>query len=236
MRRVLLYYIAIVALCCSCSCKHEETDADTLQNSRVEMKGATEVKKGPRNNDRIRINRIGRLADVFNDSNKYHYAYAEKLGIKPIGRLQDTYFTSRPVVKISSCEWYGVDNLTHSIPYLVPEAAVLLKDIGKAFIDSMASRGADGYTILVTSILRTPSTVRKLRRVNVNASDSSTHQFGTTFDLSYTRFVCADSSRTIHQEDLKNLLGEVLNDFRGQKRCLVKYERKTGCYHVTATR
>lgn len=239
--RSITYAIAIAIAGCTSGCGTPEKEplqdsAQAVAQKPDDTPELPPVKAGPRYNDRIHINPLGRLADVFNDSNKYHYAHAERLGIRPISRLEDTYFTSRPVVRIESCNLYGVDNLTHSVPYLVPEAARLLADIGRCFIDSLRRRGADGYTVLVTSVLRTPSSVRKLRRVNVNASDSSTHQFGTTFDLSYTRFVCADSTRTINQEDLKNLLAEVLNDKRGEKRCLVKYERKTGCYHVTAIR
>lgn len=194
-----------------------------------------EIKQGPRHNDRIPVNNIGRLADVFNDSNYLQYRYAEALGIEPIKNLRMAYRTRRPIVLVKSNKYYEVDSLTHSLPYLVPEAEKLLTDIGKGFIDSLRHRGADGYRIRVTSLLRTPHTVKRLRRVNVNATDSSTHQFGTTFDLSYTRFHCLDSTRTIHDGDLKNLLAEVLLDLRSRGRCLVKFERKTGCFHVTAT-
>lgn len=194
------------------------------------------ITQGPRYNDRIQINNIGRLADVFNDSNKYQYVYAEQLGITPITGIHEAYFTRRPLRHITSCNLYKVDTLTHSLPFLVPEAARLLEDIGQNFIDSLASRGADGYRIKVTSLLRTAASVKRLRRVNVNATDSSTHQFGTTFDLSYTRFHCLDTTRTIHDGDLKNLLAEVLLDLRAQNRCLVKFERKTGCFHITAIR
>ena len=176
------------------------------------------IKQGPRYHDRLHINSVGRLAEVFNDSN---YAHA--------------YHTTRPMVHIVSNEYYLVDSLTHSLPFLVPEAARLLKRIGANFIDSLGSRGADGYRIKVTSLLRTPATVKRLRRVNVNATDSSTHQFGTTFDLSYVKFACSDSTRTINEEDLKNLLAEVLFDLRNEQACMVKFERKTGCFHITTT-
>lgn len=209
---------------------------DSFYQSHPSPKGNYQIKKGPRHNDRIRINSVGRLAEVFNDSNKFQYAHAERLGIRPITSLYDTYYTTRPLRHITSCGLYQVDSLTHSLPFLVPQASRLLEDIGCNFIDSLGSRGADGYRVLVTSLLRTSSSVRKLRRVNVNATDSSTHKFGTTFDLSYTRFHCLDTTRTISQEDLKNLLAEVLYDMRRQGRCLVKYERKTGCFHVTVVK
>ncbi len=194
---------------------------------------SVDVPRGPRNHDRIRVRNLGRLADVFNDSNKYQYAYAEKLGIQPIDNLHRAYFSRRPLVKVATCSEYFVDSLTHSVPYLVPEAADLLRLIGRNFIDSLAMRGADGYKIKVTSLLRTPLHVRKLRRVNVNATDSSTHQFATTFDISWSNFYCADSSRTINEGDLKNLLAEVLFDLRARGRCLVKFENKTCCFHIT---
>ncbi|MCM1005900.1 MAG: DUF5715 family protein [Prevotella sp.] len=196
----------------------------------------TNIPSGPRHHDRIKVNNIGRLAEVFNDSNKYQYVWAEKLGIKPIHNLNDAFRTSRPLVYIKECDAYGVDKLTHSLPYLVPDAADLLKTIGYNFIDTLAKRGVDGYKIKVTSLLRTPATVKSLRRVNTNATDSSTHQFGTTFDLSWTNFVCADESRTINEGDLKNVLAEVLLDLRKQNKCMVKFERKTACFHITVTK
>lgn len=181
----------------------------------------------------IKVRNIGPLWKVFNDSNYLQLQAARQIGIEPISDLNSAYFMKRPIVKVESNEYYHIDSLTHSLPYLVPEAATLLEDIGKNFNDSLAKRGGDSYLIKVTSLLRTPGLVGRLRRVNVNATDSSTHQYATTFDISYTNFYCLDNDRQINQGDLKNLLGEVLLDLRSDGRCLVKYEHKTGCYHVT---
>lgn len=187
-------------------------------------------------NNRIRVNHIGSYREVFNDSNRQQYAYAEKLGIAPITDVKSVYNTRRPLVKIESNEFYLVDSLTHSLPYLVPEAAQLLEDIGRNFIDTLHSRGGDGHKIKVTSLLRTPTTVKRLRRVNINASDSSTHQFATTFDISWSKFYCQDTTKAISSDILKGLLAEVLSDLRKQERCLIKYERKTACFHITVTK
>lgn len=195
----------------------------------------TPIVAGPRHHDRIPVKHLGHFREVFLDSNKYQYKWAERIGISPIHSLSDAYRTRRPLVKISDCDAYGLDNLTHSLPYLVPEAADLLRTVGYDFIDTLAKRGVDGYKIKVTSLLRTPATVKSLRKINVNATDSSTHQFGTTFDISWTNFICADSTRTINEEDLKNVLAEVLYNIRAQGKCLVVWERKTGCFHVTVT-
>ena len=37
----------------------------------------------------------------------------------------------------------------------------------------------------------------------------------------------------IDMSKLNATVSEVLNDMRRQKRCLVKYEVKQGCYHIT---
>lgn len=188
----------------------------------------------PMKHGRLHINSIGPLYKVFNDSNPAQLAYAKQIGIVPITDLKSAFRTTRPLVEIKTNDLYLVDSLTHSVPYLVPQAANLLGDIAAAFIDSLSSRSAYGYRVKVTSLLRTPAALKRLRRVNVNASDSSTHRYGTTFDLSYSKFHVVDSTLRLSQEDLKNLLGEVLLDFRNRGRCLVKYERKTACYHITA--
>lgn len=183
---------------------------------------------------RIRINPIGTLRKVFNDSNHVQLQSASQIGFRPITRDTDILHLNRPVQRVASCEDYYIDNLTHSYPYLVPEAADLLADIGRAFRDSLDARGGGAYRIKVTSLLRTQATVKKLRRVNRNATGESTHSYGTTFDISYSKFICDDVSaphRTF--EDLKNLLAEVLLNLRQQGRCYVKYEVKQSCFHIT---
>lgn len=176
----------------------------------------------------------GSLGRVFNDSNYIHLDEAERLGIKPIESLADAWRLRRPVVRIRSCREYVVDSLTHSLPYLVPEAAELLRQVGARFNDSLAARGGGAYRLKVTSVLRTPHSVRRLRRSNGNAVEASAHQFATTFDISYAKFICDSSGVNRTQEDLKNLLAEVLKEMRDQGLCYVKYERKQGCFHITA--
>lgn len=176
---------------------------------------------------------LGDYAVVFNDSNHYQLALAKKFGIKPINSLGDYYFTEAPLVRISNNENYRIEQLTHSIPYLVPEAADLLNDIGKAFKDSLIAQGAGEHHIIVTSVLRTPETVKSLRKVNVNAVDSSTHQYATTFDIAYQSFHAGQNARAVSEIKMKKLLAEILYNMRRQGRCLVKYEIKSPCFHIT---
>lgn len=184
---------------------------------------------------KLHINPVGgSLAKVFNDSNYLQLEASRALGIRPINVPSDAWHTRRPLVKISSNPDFFVDELTHSMPYLVPEAADLLHEIGRNFNDSLKARGGGAYRLKVTSVLRTAATVKSLRRRNVNAVETSTHLYGTTFDISHAQFVCDNDSLPRTQEDLKNLLAEVLLDLKRDGRCYVKYERKQACFHITA--
>lgn len=176
----------------------------------------------------------GYLTRVFNDKNDIQLVAAQSLGINPIYSLKDAYNVNRSLRKIESCDDFLVDSLTHSMPYLVPEAADLLHEIGKAFTDTIMARGGQRCQIIVTSVLRTENNINKLKRRNVNASASSCHMYGTTFDISWIRFNYCDPDYIMYIEDLKNILAEVLYDLREQGRCYVKYERKQSCFHITA--
>lgn len=182
----------------------------------------------------VRTKGIGMsLGRAFNDKNDVQLYAAQAIGINPVESLSDAYKISKPIVKISSCDEYKLDSLTHSMPYLVPKAADLLKDIGRSFSDTVRARGGKDCRMIVTSVLRTDNTVNKLRRRNRNASETSCHVYGTTFDISWIRFHHMDSTYIMSTEDLKNILGEVLYKMRNDGRCYVKFERKQSCFHIT---
>lgn len=175
----------------------------------------------------------GSLGRVFNDSNYLHLEAANELGLSPIDDTQSAWCLLRPIVEVKSCREYYVDSLSHSYPYLVPEAADLLSEIGRRFNDTLSARGGGHYRIKVTSVTRSRLSVGRLRRVNRNATEASAHQYGTTFDISYLKFICDSAGVYRTQEDLKNLLAEVLHGLRRDGRCYVKHERKQSCFHIT---
>lgn len=186
---------------------------------------------------KMKINLLpgGTLGRTFNDSNYLHIAEAEAIGVRPITSLGGAWKAGARLERVITCEDYYIDDLTHSMPYLVPEAKELLGTIGRAFRDSLAARGGGDYRVKVTSVLRTPRLVKRLRRRNRNAVDTSAHLYGTTFDISYAQFICNRAGGVYRtQEDLKNLLGEVIWAQRDLGRCYVKYERKQACFHITA--
>lgn len=187
----------------------------------------------PDPNMKLRVNHIGRLDEMFNDSNFVHWAEAERIGIEPLTDTRSHLATRRPLVKITSCADFYVEELTHSRPYLIPEGSAMLHEIGRRFNDSLAARGGGRYRIKVTSVLRTPATVKRLRRVNRNAVDSSVHQLGTTVDISYARFAVDATEKTHSAEELKSILVEVLHAMRKEGKCWVKCEFKQPCFHIT---
>lgn len=188
----------------------------------------------PEPTQRIKVNYFGSERAYFNDSNHVHLAEARQYGIDPLTDTRSHWRLRRPIVRVTSCEDFYVDTLIFSRPYLVPEAAGRLHEIGRRFRDTIEARGGGDYRIKVTSLLRTPQTVRRLRRRNRNAIDSSVHQYGTTFDISYAAFIADAPAPARSTDDLKGILGEVLRAMREEGKLWVKYERGQPCYHITA--
>lgn len=100
----------------------------------------------------------------FNDLNDLHLSSALKIGIDPVSSREDAEHASRKMDEISSNDYYEVEELTHSIPFLVPEAADLLEEIGKNFQDSLSSHNASIYKIKVTSVTRTVDDIKKIKK------------------------------------------------------------------------
>ena len=172
----------------------------------------------------------------FNDLNPVHLAEAQKIGIEPVPSREAAEHASRQMEEIETNKYYEVEELTHSIPYLVPEAAKLLEDIGRNFQDSLRNLNASIYKVKVTSVTRTVDDVKNLKKRNTNSSENSAHQYGTTFDVSWARFTKVDEEDTLNidRDRLKMVLAMVLRDLKKADRCYVKHERKQGCFHITA--
>ena len=187
----------------------------------------------PEPTQRIKVNYFGNLRPYFNDSNYVHWAEAERYGLRPLSDTRSHWQLNRPIVKVTTCADYYLDTLIYSRPYLVPEAAATLREIGHRFRDTIAARGGGDYRVKVTSVLRTPQTVKRLRRRNRNAIDSSVHQLGTTFDISYASFVASSPAPARSVDDLKGILAEVLKAMREENKIWVKYEVGQPCFHIT---
>ncbi|MCQ2084140.1 MAG: DUF5715 family protein [Bacteroidaceae bacterium] len=171
--------------------------------------------------------------NIFNDRNDVQLEAAKNNGIKEFVNCEDDVRNFR-LRKIESCDYYHVQKLTHSLPYLTPKASRLLEDMGKAFQDSLFNRGYNSnHRFTVTSLLRTPDSVKKLQKTNVNSSSNSCHCYGTTFDISYRTFQTPLRGKKASVEKMNQILMEVAYDMRRQNRCYVKYEKQQTCLHIT---
>jgi uncharacterized protein YcbK (DUF882 family) len=175
----------------------------------------------------------------FPDLNDAHLEAAKKIGIRPLADREAAENMKEKLTHITDNEFYAVDSLTHSIPYLVPHASALLDTIGSNFLDSLTAKGLNPNQVIVTSVLRTENDVKRLRRRNGNASANSAHCFGATFDVSWKRFKKVEDKdgrplQDVSSDTLKLVLSEVLRDLRKAEKCYIKYELKQGCFHITA--
>ena len=194
--------------------------------------------QGPILNHPVRIYDV-KFTREFNDKNDVQLEVAQAIGVPPVASREAAEELKSKLVRLENTETYVVDSLTHSIPYLIPRAKDLLDTIGQVFQDSLSAKGLNPYKLVVTSVLRTEEDVAKLRKRNVNASENSTHRYGTTFDLSYWRYVKIPELRGRPYEDvppeyLRAVLGQVLKDIHDKGDvCYIKYEKKQNCFHIT---
>lgn len=174
-----------------------------------------------------------RYSSIFSDLNDVQLEAAKSNGLKTFLDFDEARRSSQ-LREIESCDLYYVQDLTHSIPYLVPKAKDLLEDMGRAFQDSLYNRGYNrDHRITVTSVLRTPESVKKLQKTNVNSSSNSCHCYGTTIDISYRTFQTPSRGKTASVDKMNQVLMQVAYDMRSQGRCYVKYEKQQTCLHIT---
>ena len=170
---------------------------------------------------------------IFCDNNDIQLIAAKKNGINQIFKSREDFTLHPLLMEINSCALYKVNKLTHSLPYLVPSARVLLDDIAIRFQQKVQEKyPTANYRIIVTSLLRTEEDIRKLRRRNRNASENSCHRFGTTFDIAYMKYDKIGET-TVNENILKDILAQTLYEMRIEERCFVKYERRQRCFHIT---
>lgn len=217
--RILPIFLLITGLTLTSGCKKK--DMSLKLNEPRNIRGVVSYKRS------------------FPDLNDKHLEVAKTVGIRPLEDREEAESMKEKLTHITDNEFYVVDSLTHSIPYLVPRASALLDTIGSNCLDSLAAKGLNPNQVIVTSVLRTQSDVKRLRRRNGNASANSAHCFGATFDVSWKRFKKVEDEdgrplQDVGSDTLKLVLSEVLRDLRQAEKCYIKYELKQGCFHITA--
>lgn len=212
------YILLMISLTALAGCKKKDTSLK--RNEPRNIRGVVSYKRS------------------FGDLNDVHLTAARALGIRPLSSREEAEQLHEQLTRIADNEYYSVDSLTHSLPFLVPRAGELLDSIGANFLDSLAAKGLNPNKVVVTSVLRTKDDVKRLRRRNGNASENSAHFFGTTFDVSWKRFRKVEDEdgrplQDVSSDTLKLVLSEVLRDLRKADKCYIKYELKQGCFHIT---
>ena len=137
----------------------------------------------------------------FKDLNDVHLAEAKRIGIKPASNREEAEKVKKEMEEIETNEYYEVEKLTHSIPYLIPSAAQLLEDIGHNFQDSLRNLNASVYKIKVTSVTRTVDDVKLLTQIK-NLINIATEKKETRYPAQMTL------------EELKEVLNKSREDFK----------------------
>jgi hypothetical protein len=185
----------------------------------------------------------GRIkVDQYRDYNDVHLRWARHNGVSPFKTTWEFHEGIREMVKsdrlekISSNKYYVVKSLSHSHPYLTPRAAKLLEDLGKRFRKKLDDNGIINYSYEITSLLRTKESQKNLSRTNGNATNNTSHMYGTTFDISYGSVVKRPLPwMKVEVADAKaiKLLSEAIGELRREGRCVVVTERIEKCFHIT---
>ena len=194
--------------------------------------------------------------------NDQHVARARQLGVRAVDRAtRDSLLATGRLVALEDSTRHWIVRGGTSPAHVVPHLRTLLEILGERFQERLAGMGLPPYRIEVTSALRTSDRQERLRGSNANAAaGASSHEFGTTVDLSYAAFAPpADTPAEIlagvptefapHLERFVNLALEsvsarksrelgaifsnVLREAQAEGLALVIYERQQTIYHLT---
>ena len=122
--------------------------------------------------------------------NAAHVGTARRLGVAPVA-------TDSALAAVGLGR-SGLERLAGESPYyatrrgrpaLAPDALAALDAIGERFQERLSERGLPAFRYVVSSAFRTAEHQDRLRGVNANAArGTSSHEFGTTFDIAYRRY------------------------------------------------
>lgn len=206
-------------------------------------------------------------ANAFNRfRNADQLAAARRLGVaQPVSNVERLVEQGRLVRLEDDTALWSIRDLDYSEPYATPDARALLVEIGERFQARIAEEyGLPPLRLEVTSVLRTAASQADLRRVNPNAArGESTHQFGTTLDVTYASFraplepvveldtaeapwlephlrrveaMAAETGAARMSRELQAILGHVLRDMQAEGKVMVTLELRQPVYHFTVAR
>jgi len=178
----------------------------------------------------------------YKDLNARHLKHAKANGIKPFSSDADVLEGVKELIregeleKLEDNQYYMVDNLTHSHPYLTPETIELLDLIGERFQEKLKDNNIEIYHFRITSVLRTKESQKRLSRSNINATSDSSHLYGTTFDISWKNLIRKGwfgKQTTVAHGPAIRLLSQTIGELKKEGKLVVVTEFKEACFHIT---
>ncbi|HET9948816.1 MAG TPA: DUF5715 family protein [Longimicrobiales bacterium] len=196
--------------------------------------------------------------------NGVHLARARALGVRAASRgVLDSLVAAGALVPLEDSTRYWIVRERTSPAYVVPHVPRLLEILGDRFQARLAELGLPPYRIEVTSATRTSARQARLRRTNDNAAAASSHEYGTTVDLSYAAFappaerptgalpelpeayaehleriidLALESVSARKSRELGAVFSSVLAEVQEEGLAVVIYERQQTVYHVTVAK
>jgi len=197
--------------------------------------------------------------------NASHLARARQLGVRAEDEdALDSLVAAGRLTELEDSTWYWIVRPGTSTAHVVPDLRTVLEVLGARFQERLSEMGLPPYRMEITSALRTAEQQRRLRRDNANATAGvSSHEFGTTVDLSYAAFappaempaeiiegvaedlrpyirriadLAFESVSARKSRELGRIFGQVLAEAQDEGIALVIYERQQTVYHLTVGR
>lgn len=159
-----------------------------------------------------------------------------KQGIRPVANtngLRRAYRANK-LVLVKANVGFQLDTFQYSYAFLTPYAHQVLKEIGRAFKDSLANTPLADCDLIATSMTRTQHTVKKLVRKNRTAVNRSPHLNGNAFDFSFSRFAAKQPISESQKQFLQTTISKILLHFKKNIKIWVTFERQEECLHVVA--
>ena len=202
------------------------------------------------------------LRSFLNDA---HVASARALGVRvSSATMMDSLVAVGRFIELEDSTSHWIVRPGESPARVVPRVRTLLEVLGERFQARLADMGLPPFRVEVTSASRTVERQERLRQSNANAAAGvSSHEFGTTVDLSYAAFappaarpeevlrgvppefaphverianLALESVSARKSRELGAIFSQVLREAQAEGIVLVIYERQQTVYHVTVGR
>jgi hypothetical protein len=197
----------------------------------------------------------GQIRQLQQYRNAAQLRVAEQQGVpQPVDAgARQAFLSDRRLVELDDSAFWVVRELDYSSALVTPATHKLLTEIGRRFHARLDELGVPPMRFEITSALRTADDQERLRRVNPNAARGrSTHQYGTTVDITYASFRAPERLGRVEEGEealarmaldlvggrmaleLKAELGHVLLGLQEEGQVMVTYERRQPVFHLTA--